>query len=134
MKVRVMVTANYAEVESDTQRINILGIAVRIPVSQFPIVYPRLYLAMILEGDISNTAATKKIKISLADEDGRILAEVTGNFVMPAGSPGIPPLKGMVCEFNGLKFPSPGDYLMSINVNDGELEASTVLQVYRHEA
>ena len=130
----MMVTANYAEVESDAQRINILGIAFRIPATEFPIVYRRLYLAMIIEGNIGNAAVTNDIQIRLTDEDGRIITEVAGGFMMPAGTRGIPPLKGMVCEFNGLRFPSPGDYLMSIDVNDGELESSTVLQVYRLEA
>lgn len=132
VKIRMIVTANYAEIESDTQRINILGIAYQIPASRFPFVYRRLYLALILEGDHSTIEVTKALEIRLADEDGRIMSEVAGDFVMPAGSPGIPPIKGMVCEFNGLKFLSPGDYLLSIDVNDGELEASTVLRVYRH--
>lgn len=128
----MLVTANYAEVMPDTGRMNILGIAFRIPATRFPVSYPRLFLAMILEGDISNCAIEKRMQIRLADEDGRIISEVAGNFVMPAGSPGIPPLKGMVCEFNGLVFGSPGDHLLSIDVNEGELAASTILQVYRH--
>ncbi len=132
VNVKMLVTANYAEVMSDTGRMNILGIAFRIPATHFPITYPRLYLAMILEGNITNYAVEKRMQIRLADEDGSIISEVVGNFVMPAGSPGIPPLKGMVCEFNGLVFGSPGDHLISIDVNEGELEASTILQVYRH--
>ncbi len=134
MNVRMMVTANYAEVEPDTQRMNILGIAFRIPANQFPASYARLFLALILEGDISIRSERHKLEIRLADEDGRPMSVVQGQFEMPAGSPGIPPLKGMVCEFNGLTFPSPGDYPIHISVNDGELEASTIVQVVLRES
>jgi len=130
-----MVTANYAEVEPDTQRMNILGIAFQIPAKEFPVFYKQLYFALILEGnDISNHATRHKLRIKLADEDGGAISAAEGHFEMPASSPGIAPLKGMVCEFIGLTFQHPGDYRIDISVDEDELVASTILRVVRAEA
>ena len=134
MHVRMMVIADYAEVEADSQQVTLSGIVDRIRAAEFPLVYPRLCLALMLEGDDSERALTNRLRIRLCDGEGVAIAEAEGNFALSAGSPGLPPQKGLVCEFYQLRLPSPGDYVFSIDINDGQLKASKSLQALKSDA
>ena len=134
MHVRLMVTADQAEVQPDTQRMNIFGVASRISAARFPARIPRLCLALIIEGNASQAEDLHAMRIRLLDAAGQVMFQLAGSFVMDTAAIGQPPLKSMVCELNGVVFPSPGDYRIDLDVNDGELKAATTVHVAKSEA
>lgn len=133
MKTVMMVTADYAAVEPQTGKLNVIGVFNRILVRHFPVIHRRMYFAVKLEGELSDNTEAYTVLANLTDEDGREIWVIEGQFVFPDSPPGIPPQCSIVMEINSLRFGQPGDYLFQIQVNDAELEESTVLQVVQHE-
>lgn len=126
--------ADYAAVEPNSGKLNIIGVFNQLLAAQFPTTHHRMYFAVKLEGERLSKADENTLSIEMVDEDGKELLTIEGQFVMPATSPGIEPQCAIVFEFNQLTFQSPGDYRFHISVNDGELEESTVLQALKQQA
>ena len=133
MKVIMMVVADYAASETQTGKLNIIGVFTRITANEFPTTHHRMYLALKFEGEITDSSRPHQLSVTLASEDGVNMFAIEGEFGMPASPPGIPPQVGLVIELNQLKFESPGDYRFYVRVNEGELDESSVLQLVQSE-
>ena len=129
----MMVAADYAAVEPQTGKLNIIGVFNRITAQEYPTTHHRMYLAVKFEGEITDGSRPHQLSVTLASEDGVNLFAIEGEFRMPASLPGIPPQCGLVIELNQLKFEHPGDYRFYVRVNEGELDESSVLQLVQSE-
>ena len=129
-----MVTADYAAVEPQTGKLNIVGAFNTVFAPEFPTTHPRMYLALKFEGGWSNKVKRHNLLITLAGEDGEDIVGIKGEFELPPGLPGIPPQCGIVCEFNHLTFPNPGDYRFYVRVDDGAFETSVLVRVVKKVA
>ncbi len=133
VKVIMMVAADYAAVEPQTGKLNVIGVFNRIAAKEFPIAHPRMYIAIKFEGEITDGSRSHQLSVALASEDGVNLIAIEGELPMPASPPGIPPQCNLVIELNQLKFENPGDYRFYVRVNEGELDESSVLQLVQSE-
>jgi len=133
VKIVMMVTADYAAVEPQTGKLNVLGVFTRITAEEFPTTHHRMYLAVKFEGEILDGSRPHQLSVTLASEDGVNLFALEGEFRMPESPPGIPPQCGLVVELNQLKFENPGDYRFYVRVNDGDLDESSVLQLVQSD-
>ena len=130
MKTLMMLIADYASVEQQTGKLNILGVFDRIYAEGFPALHRRLYIAAKFEKGMSDTSGPYRLSAALANEDGVEVVRIEGSFSMGEGSYANPPQHSLVFELNSLKFECPGDYRLHILVNDGELvDESTILQL-----
>lgn len=133
VKAIMMVAADYAAVEPQTGKLNIIGVFTRITAKEFPTTHHRMYLAVKFEGEIADGSRPHQLSVALASEDGVDVFAIEGEFRMPASPPGIPPQCGLVIELNQLQFEHPGDYRFYVRVNEGELDESSVLQLVQSE-
>lgn len=133
MKILMMVAADYATVEPQTGKLNVLGIFNRISALKFPAIQRRMCLVVKIEGEISDSRNPHTLSVALTDEDGTEMVIIEGEFEMPGSMPGIPPEHIALLEFNEIIFQEPGEYRLYVRVNDGEIEESMVLQVVKRE-
>lgn len=133
MKILIMTTADYAAVEPQSGKLNILGTFDTISARVFPVTHPRMCLVLKFEGQIGDTSPMHKLSVAFADVDGNELFRVEGQFEMSSQSPGVPPQHAVVMEFNDLSFARPGEYRVYVTVDDGALEESAVLRVVSRE-
>lgn len=129
MKIVMMVTADYAAVEPQTGKINIIGVFRNINTSKFPTTHPRMYLVIVVAGEMNESPNPHRMSVSMLDEDGKVIASFESAFELPSGTPGISPEHRAVIELNGVVFPDAGDYVFEVNIDDGLGVASTVVQV-----
>ena len=133
MKILMMVTSDYAAVEPQTGKLNIIGVFNQINAQEFPTSHRRMYLVVKIGGEISDSRNPHKLSVALTDEDGVEMIAIEGGFEMPNSPPGIPPECNMVLELNALVFQKPGEYRFYARVNDGEAEESVVMQVIQRQ-
>lgn len=133
MKILMMVAADYATVEPQTGKLNVLGIFNRISALKFPAMQRRMCLVVKIEGEISDSRNPHTLSVALTDEDGVEMIVLGGGFEMPSNPPGIPPEHIALLEFNEIIFQKPGEYRLYVSVNDGEIEESMALQVVKRD-
>jgi hypothetical protein len=131
MKVLMMIAADLANVDNQTKKLNIIGMFRSIQAGHFPITLNRMCLVIKIGGDITDSHSPHKLEVSLTDDDGKEMLKIEGTFEMPKSPPGIDPEYNALFEFNQLVFPKPGDYCFYLEVDDAEVEASTVIQVVK---
>ena len=129
MKIVMMVTADYAAVEPLTNKLNVLGIFRNIGANSFPAIHPRMYLVIVVAGEMSEKPNPHLMSINMLDEDGKPIAAFEAAFELPAGVLGIPPQHNAIIELNGVVFNNAGDFVFEVSIDGGEAVASTVIQV-----
>lgn len=134
MRILLLVTADYAAVEPVTNKLNILGIFRNIAVENFPATHRRMYLVVKLGGSEISGVNEHKLALSVEDEAGVESARFETSFQLLPGSAGIPPEHNALFELNGMVFNKPGDYSFNVRVNDGEVDATTAIQVLKRES
>ena len=90
-------------------------------------------MAVKIEGDPSDKPNPHKLHLTLADEDGKEIANIEGQFEMPDSELGIPPECNFVMELNSVVFQKAGHYRFYVQLNDGEVEKSIAIQVMQQE-
>ena len=133
MKIIMMVAADYAAVEPQTGKINILGLFRQIGARVFPVSLPRMCFVVKVEGEISDSPNPHLFKLKLVDEDGEEILNLEGSFDMPSSTIGMPLECNVVMEINHLNFQKPGQYRLFVSLDDGVAEESTVIQVIQQE-
>ena len=133
VKILMMVTADYASIEPQTGKLNIIGVFNQINAQEFPTSHRRMYLVIKIGGEIFDNPNPHKLSVALADEDGIEIVAIEGEFEMLSSSPGILPQHSALLEVNDAVFHRPGDYRFYVNVNDGEAEESVVMQVTQRQ-
>ena len=134
MKVVMLLTAEYAAVESSTGKLNILGVFNRYKVEGSTEQPKRVFLVTRIAGEQADNPSKHLLAVKLIDPDGATMVEVTGNFEMSAGVLGVDPECDFVMEFSQLEFKQTGIYRFNVDVDDGTVQASTVIQVFAQEA
>lgn len=134
MKILMLTTADYAAVEPLTNKLNILGVFRNIAVQSFPATHRRLYLVVKIGGRVSGSNEHHKLQVFVVGESDTEITRVESSFILSPGSKDIPPEHNALFEFNGLIFRKPGNYSFKVNVNDGEIQESTVIHVLPREA
>ena len=133
MEIVVLLTAEYAAVESGSGKLNLLGVFNRFKLESTPEPPKRLYLVTRIRGKQVNSPSTHRLTVSVTDPSNATLVEISGNFNMPAETSGVDPECDFVVEFNGLDFNQVGIYSFSVDVDDGKAKASTLIQVLSQE-
>ena len=134
VKVAMLLTAEYAAVESATGKLNILGVFNRFEVERLVEPHRSVFLVTRIAGERADSPSTHNLAVKLTDPDGAKMVELTGNFEMPAGAQGIDPECDFVLKFDQLAFKLAGIYRFNVDVDDGAVQASTVIQVFAQEA
>ena len=130
MKVLMLIVADHASVEPTTGKLNILGAFRRISAPEFPAQHPAMSLVTKIGGDYDDKPNPHTLSISLTDEDGNELLNISGPFDMPRTDPGIQPEFNTVIELRGIVFHQPGTYSFVVRIDDeDELTDQTAIQV-----
>ena len=134
MEIVVLLTAEYAAVESGSGKLNILGVYNRFKLESTPEQPRRVYLVTRIRGKQADSPSTHLLTVNLTDPSGATLVEMSGNFRMPAGTSDVYPECDFVLEFDQLEFKQAGTYSFGVDLDDGTVQASTVIKVLAHEA
>lgn len=134
MEIVVLLTAEYAAVESASGKLNILGAFNRFKLESTPEPLKRVYLVTRIRGQQANSSSAHRLTVSVTDPSNATLVEISGNFNMPAGTSGVDPECDFVLEFNQLEFKQTGMYRFNVDVDEGTMRASTTIQVLAQEA
>ena len=134
VKIVMLLTAEYAAVESGSGKLNILGVYNRFKPESDAESPVRVYLVTRIRGDQTDVPSTHRLKVNITDPSGVTLVEISGNFDMPATISGVYPECDFVLEFNQLEFNQEGMYSFNVDVDDGVEQASTLIQVLAQEA
>lgn len=134
MKIVILLTAEYAAVESGSGKLNILGVYNRFKPDSAAESPKRVYLVTRVRGSQADSPSTHKLTAKINDPTDTLLVEISGNFNMPAGTPGVDPECDFVFEFNQLEFNQTGIYTFSVDVDEGTVSASTVIQMLAQES
>lgn len=133
MKILMLLTAEYATVESGSGKLNILGVYNRFKPDSTADSSNRVYLVTRIRGNPAENPSTHKLTVKITDPSNVTLVETSGNFNMPAGTPDVDPECDFVLEFNQLEFETAGVYSFSVDVDEGKASASTVIQILAQE-
>ena len=129
MKIELLVLCDAA---TDYQgKLNILGTFDSIWAKQMPAVHPFCAVALRLRV-LKTEEGEHKIKITLADEDGRaVVKPVEASVNIVFNNTSLPSMAtNMILNLQGLKFPDYGGYSIDLTV-DGRQEATLPLFVNR---
>lgn len=130
MKVLMLIVADHASVEPSTGKLNILGAFRQIQAAAFPTQHPAMSVVTKIGGEYNDKPNPHTLSISLTDEDGHELLNISGPFDMPRADPGIQPEFNTVIELRGIVFPHPNTYSFVVRIDDeDELTEQTAIQV-----
>ncbi len=133
MKIVTLLTAEYAAVESASGKLNILGVFNRFKAESVAESLRRVYLVMRIRGQQSDSPSTHELTVKVISPSRATLVELSGNFNMPAGAPGVAPECDFVMEFNQVEFKQEGIYSFSVDVDDGSVQESTAIMILAQE-
>jgi hypothetical protein len=127
MEVRVAVLADAANI-APPEKLNILGAFDTIASSRFPCVHPVMALVLRLKLDHEDGNRTHVMKVTLRDDDGRVVLEADARLQVgpvPAGEFGH---MNQILNFAGVQFAKPGHYAFELSWN-GHSKARVDLKV-----
>jgi hypothetical protein len=127
MKLLMLVTADYASIEPQTGKLNILGLFRSIFAANFPAKHRVMAVVVKLGGELGDNQEQHELKIALADEDGNEIFHVSGAFGLPDAPPGIQPEHNLVLELRDIGFPHPGTYGIYVTVDNDLLGSTSVV-------
>lgn len=111
VKLNFAIVCDNAFIAQGSNSLNIIGIFDRIGAAQFPAIHPRLVLVTSASGD----SGTYKQKITLKNkETNKAIAELEGEFIIHS----IGQKAQFISNFFNLVFPSRGEYIFEIEIND----------------
>jgi len=129
MEVKTAVLADAANV-SQEGKLNITGIFDRIQSADFPARWPAMTVVIRLAAHRTEVGQ-HDLRVDIADEDGRKIAQMGGSFhVGEPVRPGLPSHGQIIIPIHNAAFPKPGVYTFNILI-DGRYEDSTHLIVDR---
>ena len=133
VKILTVVTADYASVEPQSNKLNLIGVFGNIGVTEFPATHRRMYLAVVIAGEPNDSPNPHRLAVTISDSEDLVLARFEGSFEMPQISNAITPVRNMLVELNDLEFRYPGQYSFAATLNDGEASGLASVHVYRNE-
>ena len=125
MEVKTAVLADTANV-SQEGKLNIIGIFNRIFSKEFPATHPVMSFVVRLEAHQSE-AGEHTMQVTIANEDGRKIAEIKVDFTLGKAVNAALPIGGnIIIPIQGAQFPAEGVYSFDIFI-DGRYEESARL-------
>ena len=122
MEARLLLLADYASLEAQTGKLNIIGAFNNIFSSSFPATHPMMYLVVRIAAELGEFNIERNLEVALFDEDGQEAWRTPRlPFTIPA------PNGGRTGEFNAvlalqmMTFERPGRYEFRVFV-DHDLE------------
>nr|UXE44322.1 hypothetical protein Hi04_10k_c2089_00010 [uncultured bacterium] len=104
---------------SELGKLNILGIFREIFTSATPITYPFFHTAYIVEPSLDERDREHTMVLSVLDGDRRVVAgPVHGRFQTTSAPAGTNVICNLVIGWQGIVFPSYGDYVIELKIND----------------
>jgi hypothetical protein len=132
MKLMMLITADFANVDSGTGKLNILGAFSRITTSdEFPKTWKRMALALKVQAEEFDHHNQRKLTIEMIDDDQNVHFHVSGPVSFPMSETGSPGEFNAVVELNGLVFPHPGFYYFVAKIDEEELGKTSIQAIYR---
>jgi hypothetical protein len=111
--------ADYAAVDA-SGKFNLIGVYEQLSTPEFPFTHS-LSLALGLDSGPAEVGTHKVILIRIVSEDGNILAQGEIRLTVPSARvPGRKLHQNFALQFRDVVFPGPGDYQVSILINDEE--------------
>lgn len=127
MQLMILLTADYANIDRPSEKLNVLGAFGYIFAEKFPHRHTRMTVVVKLRPEFGEHAAERELSIVLSDADGIELVRFAIPFSFPLGEDGHRPDFLGVVELNNLEFPRPGIYAFSIIVDDQVLGSTPVV-------
>ena len=126
MKLLILLTADYAQNESATGKLYVLGAFNRIYTTQLPARHNRMALVTRVSSDVTDITGEQILTASLVDEDGHEILKTEVPFVMPIDSDGSRPHRDIIIEIGGALFPHAGAYEFIISAGDEPLGSTPI--------
>jgi hypothetical protein len=123
-----ILVADYASVD-DKKKLNVMGVFNEIHSSSFPAMHPTMAIVTRLSASASEANSIRKLVVKILDEDGQTeLLNYTRDINVPQAPPGRRSAIDGLLRVQGVIFPSPGTYQVSVLV-DGDEKGSVPLYV-----
>lgn len=133
MKIRMLVTADYATLDSGNGKVHILGIFTRISTKAFPYRHPRMVVVVRLApDDLTETTAQRNFDLVLSDADGTELLQASHLVQIPRDPQGNRVDANVLLELNLLEFPHPGLYEFAVYIDGEKLDDTSIELVQRN--
>ena len=89
MKIMLLLTADYANIEPINKKLNIIGSFDRIFAQSYPCTHHRMALVVKIRAELEDHHDERKLTIELVDEDGIKYVHITQPFQFPQPSTGL---------------------------------------------
>lgn len=127
MKIQMLITADAANIDTTTGKINILGAFNRIFSRQFPAVHPRIaVIVKLAAASPMESTDIRNFEGVLVDADGIELHIISGPVSIARLPNGTYSEVGMVLELNGIVFSHPGFYQYVIRIDGEEIGETSI--------
>lgn len=126
MQLMILLTADYANIDRPSEKLNVLGAFKYIFADRFPHRHNRMAVVVKLRPDFGDHSDDRELSIVLYDADGIELVRFAIPFSFPLGEGGHRPEFQGVIELNNLEFPRPGIYEFTVMVDDQVLGSTPV--------
>lgn len=126
MKLMILLTAKYANIERSTGKLNVLGAFSRISPKSFPYRHHRMAVVVKLRPEFGDHSDDRELSIALSDADGIESMRLSIPFSFPVGEGGHRPEFLGVVELNNVEFPRPGLYEFAVVVDDHVLGSTPI--------
>ncbi len=128
MQPLMLLVADHASVEPNTGKLNVLGAFRQIIASNFPLQYSRFSIVIKLGGEVGEIQRECTLTVILTNEDGKEILQFSAPFTMPvAHQTGMQPELNAVVELNNVVFPHPGEYQVSVFVDDQVISNTAII-------
>lgn len=119
MRIELAVIAEYAILDVQG-KMSMLGIFDVIGATQFPLVYPRLFVCLRIATQSIEIGSKHRVSLQLHTEDGQPLGpRLQNEITVNAGPvPGMVSYTQAVLGFDGLMFPRDGMYSFDVAIDD----------------
>ncbi len=120
MKLLFLLAADYANIARGGKP-NLMGVFSTIRAKSFPARHPEMHVVVSLAASPAEYGQTRTLHLKLINEDGSVtLVDGTETFRVPEGSGGRRVELTRIFRLRDVVFPSPGDYQISVLVDNDE--------------
>ena len=116
MELSLLLMADYATVDA-SGKLNILGAFNILNVRQFPVRHPLMHLVMKFQPHSGEYGDTRKLRVTLVDEDGNEIVQLSSDVKIPDLKGGQIPELPAIIGFRDLQFEQPGHYEFRIFID-----------------
>lgn len=133
MKINTILVADYASVDPSNGKLDILGVFRQVSAENFPVTLRRICLVVIVQEDPDETTDFHLVEAFMEDAEGEIITTIEATYEFPERKATLPEPYGLICEFSEPIFDEPGEYRFGVQMNDGEITDSVIVEVVQRE-